>query len=205
MQVLSHQRSISLVRSPECATVMPVSLKRHGHGFTLIELMVALAVAAILLLIAVPSFRSIIAANQLNTTVNGLVGALNEARMEAIQRNAAAQFCSDLAANNTTDTLGAQCSASGGGAVVATSGSTAQPVRAAPAGLVAPVQLSGNITAIRFNGQGQGFEAGVTGAPFDGIVATVCSSVASSNNRIVINMAAGGSVVTTTPSTGSCP
>lgn len=177
----------------------------RARGFTMVELMVAVAVAAILLMIAVPSFRSMLATNQLTTAANTLVGALGEARMEAIQRNATAQFCSDSSTNNSTDTLGAQCSLSGGGAVVASSGSTAAPVRAAPASLVAgTVQLSGNITAIRFNGQGLGFKAGGTGAPYDSMVATVCSTSLSSNNRITINMAAG-SVVSTATSTGSCP
>ncbi len=176
----------------------------HAHGFTVVELMITVAVAAILLMIAVPSFRHMLATNQLSTAANELVGGLSEARMEAIQRNAGAQLCSNLAANNTTDTLGKQCSAAGGGAVVATSGSTAAPVRAAPAGLVAPVQLSGDIVAIRFNGQGLGFKAGGSGVPFAGTVATLCSTSLSSNNRIDIDMAAG-SVVSTTASTGSCP
>lgn len=175
-----------------------------GRGFTLVELMVTVAVAAILLVIAVPSFRTMLATNQLVTAANEVVGGLSEARMEAIQRNADTQFCSNSTANNTSDTLGAKCSSSGAGAVVATSGSTAAPVRAAPAGLAAPVQLSGDIVAIRFNGQGLGFKAGATAAPFDSTVATLCSTALSSNNRIAINMAAG-SVVSTTTSTGSCP
>lgn len=180
----------------------------RARGFTIIELMVTVAIAAILLVIAVPSFRNMLATNQLATAANELVGGLSEARMEAIQRNAGAQFCSDSSSNNTTDALGARCSASGGGAVVASSGTTSTPVRAAPAGLAAPVQLSGNIVAIRFNGQGLGFQAGGAGTPFDsttsGSVATICSTSMSSNNRIAINMAAG-SVVSTTTSTGSCP
>ena len=170
--------------------------------------MITVAVAAVLLMIAVPSFRHMLATNQLNTVANELVGGLSEARMEAIQRNAGAQFCSNSTTNNTTSTLGSQCSTSGGGAVVATSGSTAAPVRAAPVGLAAPVQLSGDIVAIRFNGQGLGFKAGGTGTPYDstvsGPVATICSTSLSSNNRIDIDMAAG-SVISTVPSSGSCP
>lgn len=174
-------------------------------GFTIVELMVTVAVAAILLVIAVPSFRSMLATNQLNAAANELVGGLNEARMAAIQRNAGAQFCSNSTSNNATDVLGTQCNASGGGAVVATSSSTAAQVRAAPAGLVAPVQLSGNIVAIRFNGQGQGANATALGTPYTGTVATLCNASVRGNNRIVISIAAG-SVVSTAASTGSsCP
>lgn len=174
-------------------------------GFTLVELMVTVAVAAILLMIAVPSFRNMLATNRLNTAANELVGGLSEARMAAIQRNAGAQFCSNSASNNATDALGELCNTSGGGAVVASSSSTATPVRAAPTGLVAPVQLSGDIVAIRFNGQGLGANATALGTPFTGTVATLCSPSLNSNNRIVISIAAG-SVVSTATSTGSsCP
>lgn len=177
-------------------------------GFTIVELMVTVAVAAVLLMIAVPTFRNVMAVNQLNTAANGIVGAISVARMEAIQRNAGAQFCSNLAANNTTDTLGNGC-ATNGGAVYALSGGTAVPVRAAPPGLASSVQLSGDITAIRFNGQGRGFKADVMGTPFDSTatgnpVADICSTTLSSDNHRVISMAAG-SVITTTTATGACP
>ncbi|BFI95599.1 MAG: hypothetical protein RSP_11090 [Rhodanobacter sp.] len=191
------------VKSPS-RSVPATGTSVRERGFTIVELMITIAVAAILLMIAVPSFRSMLASSKLTAATNALVGGLSEARMEAIQRNSAAQFCSDAGSSNTTDTLGKQCSISGGGAVVATTGSTATTVRAAPASLATPVQLSGSIVAIRFNGQGIGYQAGVTSTPYNSTVATLCSTSVSSNNRVTINMAAG-SIVTTTPSTGSCP
>jgi len=56
------------------------------RGFTLIELMVTLAVAAILLTVAVPNFREFIERNRVSSTTNILVGALQLARSEAIKR-----------------------------------------------------------------------------------------------------------------------
>lgn len=62
-------------------------------GFTLIELMVTLAVAAIVLTVAVPSFRDLIRHNRLATQANQLVSALNLARSEAIKRGVRVTVC----------------------------------------------------------------------------------------------------------------
>ena len=55
------------------------------NGFTLIELLVLLAVLGVVAAIAVPSFTTFIQSNQLITTSNDLVGALNVARSEAVR------------------------------------------------------------------------------------------------------------------------
>jgi len=58
---------------------------RH-RGVTLVELMVALTVLAVLLGVGVPSFARMMAANRMASRTNELVGALNLARMEAVRR-----------------------------------------------------------------------------------------------------------------------
>lgn len=72
---------------------------RRSRGFTIIELMVTVFIAAILFAIAIPSFRQMVANNRLVTQANDLIGALNYARSEAITRNRTVRLC--RAANET--------------------------------------------------------------------------------------------------------
>ena len=65
---------------------------RHG-GFTLIELMVALAVLAILVALAVPNFNDATLSARLNGFANSLVAAAQVARSEAIKRNETIRLC----------------------------------------------------------------------------------------------------------------
>jgi type IV fimbrial biogenesis protein FimT len=59
---------------------------KHSAGYTLMELLTTITIAGILLGVAIPSFTSIIASNQLTTYANELVTALNFARSEAVKR-----------------------------------------------------------------------------------------------------------------------
>jgi type IV fimbrial biogenesis protein FimT len=58
------------------------------HGFTLVELMIAIAVLAILVNLALPSFRELSIAKNVTESTNQLVTDLNLARSEAVRRGA---------------------------------------------------------------------------------------------------------------------
>jgi type IV fimbrial biogenesis protein FimT len=58
----------------------------NKSGFTILELMVVVTIAAILMGIAIPSFMEAIRSNRLTTYANELVTALNLARSEAVKR-----------------------------------------------------------------------------------------------------------------------
>jgi type IV fimbrial biogenesis protein FimT len=58
------------------------------YGFTLIELVVTLLVAAVLVLAGVPALQDYVMNSRLTSQTNALVGTLNMARSEAITQNA---------------------------------------------------------------------------------------------------------------------
>lgn len=68
-------------------------ISRHQRGFSLIELMVTILVAAILLAIAVPSFRDVIHRNEVSSASNELLASMSYARTEAITRGQLVSMC----------------------------------------------------------------------------------------------------------------
>ncbi len=69
-------------------------MHRAGNaGFSLIELMVTIAILAILLAIAFPSFEGSMRSNRLATTTNELLASVSLARSEAIKNTHGAGIC----------------------------------------------------------------------------------------------------------------
>src|SRR5262245_54788327 len=81
--------------------------RRHGaDGFTLIEMMVTIAIAALLFAIGVPMFRNASLGARLSAGANNLLASVQLARSEAIKRNVQVTLCA------SSD--GATCAAAGG-------------------------------------------------------------------------------------------
>ena len=67
-------------------------MKRSGRGFSLIELLITLAIMGILLALAVPSYQVWISNTRIRTTAESIQNGLQLARAEAVRRNAQIRF-----------------------------------------------------------------------------------------------------------------
>jgi type IV fimbrial biogenesis protein FimT len=67
--------------------------KRQICGFTLVELMITVAVASVVLALAVPNFRNAIQNNKFVANSNQLASAFKYARSEAIKRRTQVKVC----------------------------------------------------------------------------------------------------------------
>jgi len=183
---------------------------RLQHGFTLVELMVTVAVLAIVMAVAVPSFTNLINSNRLTAQANEVLAGLILARTEAIKRNESMVFC------HTTD--GENCSvppvAGWQGWLVR---GTVDPTVIAT-GITLTQQLtmlsSSNVTnavianighSLRFNPQGL-VRSGNANNPLNGILRICLANVSVQPNIRDIEVRSGGQTRVVSVSEGqNCP
>ena len=157
---------------------------RRMRGFTIIELMITLVVAAILLAIAIPSFTYLTVSNKLTTSANSLVSNLAIARMAAIKRNADVGVCADSA-----------CS-------VNFPAGSATVIHAGISGIQPGVIDIKSVTALTFGAQGLARSAAAN--PYNGLVADIYTAQISSNNHRCVYLTSGSVVSTCTESNANC-
>jgi len=170
---------------------------RRTRGFTILELMFTITVAAIILGIAVPSFRSAIGNNRLITQTNDLVGAINFARSDAITRNGSVTFCRATSSAATT------CAASLGDWtdwILRNSGGVVRRGTVDNYGGTLTVDSDLTLDAVTFGADGLARTGGVL---VNNRRLMICTSTISVDNIRSVALGAG-SRLSTTKGTGTC-
>lgn len=123
---------------------------RRARGFTLIELMVTVVVVAILLVIAVPNFRTLLLNRRQAAVADGLLNSLNYARNTALSNDQPVTVC-PLSAGNACGSnwsngwIVSTQPASGASVILNTNAlNTGGPT----------LKTAGGSTAVGFNGRG---------------------------------------------------
>jgi type IV fimbrial biogenesis protein FimT len=76
---------------------------RKEHGFTLIEMMIAVAIAGVLVAVALPNYQSMVKNNCMTTSANSIVSTFQLARSEAIKRGTSVTLTASNAGDNTNE------------------------------------------------------------------------------------------------------
>ena len=181
-------------------------MRRQGAGFSVTELMVVVAIVAILLGIGIPSYRYVTNSYRMSAEVNGLLGDLQYARAEAIREGQTVTAC--VSNNGTSCTGGANWA---NGWIVFSDPNSNQTVAAG----VLRVQsaftgatpdsfnANPNITAITYNREG----FATTAAGFAGTTITLHDSTANAAWTRCLWITPVGMLTTETPlnnPSGSC-
>jgi type IV fimbrial biogenesis protein FimT len=74
---------------------------KHMSGFNLLELLMVMAIVAIMAMIGIPSFRYVTTSNRVSSEVNSLLGDMQYARNEAVKEGQPVTVC---ASSNATAT-----------------------------------------------------------------------------------------------------
>ena len=160
-----------------------------ARGFTLIEMLITLVVAAILLGLAIPSYNDAVLGSRVSNLANDLIASIQLARGEAIKRNAPVTLC--RSANGTT------CAVAGSweqGWIVAQGATVFQYQQPAPTGF--KVVAAGGAGTLTF----QPIGIGATAATFK-----VCRESPVGKQERLVNVSATGMAYVTTTEAGVCP
>lgn len=163
---------------------------RRADGVTLTELLFAMMILAILVVIAVPSFRGASLPSRLTSAANDLHASVQIARSEAIKNNSATVLC--------ISTDGESCAGSGdweqGWIVLDVNDNVLHSQPALPDGF--KIVESGGLFQLQF----QPIGVGASAATF-----TVCRQDPLGNQERVVTVTAAGLSRVTTTETGTCP
>ncbi|SFV35520.1 MULTISPECIES: GspH/FimT family pseudopilin [unclassified Pseudoxanthomonas] len=180
--------------------------RRMASGFTLVELIITLAVLAVLIAMAVPSFTALINSNRLAAQSNELVAGLQEARLEALRSNRRVTVC------RSTD--GATCNTAAGAtwtrwiSFVDTNGNAAVDggeVLLRSSSIKAPLEVRSTNQSLTFRADGM-VRVNATGVLVNNTLNVCIPTTQPAQNKRSVTLAGGSRIAVTTPAgTGACP
>lgn len=170
-------------------------------GFTLTELIVVIAIVAILMGIGVPSYKYVTTTNRVSSEVNALLGDMQYARSEAIREGQTVTVCAANA--NGTDCAGPGNTTWQGGWIVFSDANGDQFVQAATEPVLrvkntfaSQDKFTSTVNAVTFNREGF-----AVALPNAGVLVTLHDSSNTANFTRCLQITLVGTVKAVTPTT----
>lgn len=149
---LNAPRLRAPVRSRRAGRRQRLARARTVAGITLVEVLVVIAIAAVLLAVAVPSMQSMLQANRVDTAANQFVAMLAMARSEAVKQGGRVLVASGTAGTDWGTSGWSVCSVPAG--ATACSGAGAVAVQQVTA-LTPPMTIVGTASYLSFDSTGR--------------------------------------------------
>jgi type IV fimbrial biogenesis protein FimT len=170
-----------------------------ARGFTLIELMVAIALLGILLVLAFPSFTSWIRNSQIRTVTEALQGGLRTAQAEALRRNRQVVMSFTNATPTPSGTTAVADGKNWSLQTVAQFGESAEYITGGSfAGVASAVTITSGVSAVCFNASGRlvanASGTGVTSASCAAAVTTFDVATTGADRPLRVVLQLGGQV-----------
>jgi type IV fimbrial biogenesis protein FimT len=171
-------------------------MKNHQPGFTVVELLVTIAIVGVVAAVATPSFINVVNTNRLAAQSNELLSAIQYARSEAVRTNARVTFCGTdkVDANDDED-----CGDGPQSYWVVIGGADdggQEQLRVFEA--KPPVQVSSDFERITFSADGLARDPG-TGDLVVGVITVCLPTSRPARNKRQLNIASGSRVSISTP------
>jgi type IV fimbrial biogenesis protein FimT len=177
--------------------------RKRISGFTLIEVLTVITIAAILMALGVPSYQYVTNANRISGEVNGLLGDMQYARSEAIKEGQTVSVCSSTDLATCSNSSAWQngwivfADVNGTGAVDSPSDTILRVQRAFPLGDT--FNASGGTKFVIFNREG--FALQLNNPP---VTVTLHAAVPNTSSTRCLRITIVGQLATETAGQGAC-
>lgn len=170
-------------------------------GFSLVEMMIAIAIMAILLALGAPTFSLYLANLKIRTTAEGFTSGMQLAKADAVRRNTQVEFLLTDVAPTATNVATGSLNANGGNWMIRTAdratfieGKSGAEGASSAEGGASPVEVIGSVSSVTFNGLGSTALAGTATFQFTNSAAGDCIAAGGQVRCLNVVVAPGGRI-----------
>lgn len=178
------------------------------HGFTLIELMIVMTVAAVMATIALPNLNQFVANNRLKSQMYNMLESINIARSEAVKRKVKTVLCRSADPTAVTPACGGSTRTYTTGWIVYAKGDTNNAYNAATDTIIGIGNAADDTVDIMSNGNGDNYLVYKPDGTLDEtgtVIFAICDDRGESYGKQISVALVGRASITSNPITDCTP